>query len=350
MPNPNTQNRLANDLDEILSQTIPFWEELRGKRLFITGGTGFFGCWLLESFAWANAKLNLGATAVVLTRNPEAFQIKAPHLACCPAIQFHKGDVTSFDFPEGEFAYVIHAATESTVQLNLENPLRIFDTIIAGTRRTLDFAVQSRAKGFLLTSSGAVYGRQPSDVTHITEEYEGGPNVTEARWVYGEAKRAAEMLCTLYSNKHGLKTTIARCFAFVGPYLPLDAHFAIGNFIRDGILGKSIQISGDGTPYRSYLYAADLVVWLLTVLHRGQSCRPYNVGSEEDLSIARVAESVAGCFQPAMEVRIAKASILGKVPERYVPSTSRATRELGLTPKIGLQQAIQRTIIWERCR
>ena len=153
-------NPLANDLDHVLAHTQGLWEELRGQRIFVTGGTGFFGCWLLESFAWANDHLKLGASAVALTRNPSAFQVKAPHLASHPAIQLYPGDVRSFDLPPGRFSHVIHAATEATAKLNEENPLLIFDTIVDGTRRTLELARQSGAKKFLLTSSGAVYGRQ----------------------------------------------------------------------------------------------------------------------------------------------------------------------------------------------
>src|SRR6266699_1485011 len=96
------------DLEHVLAHTRELWEELRGNRIFITGGTGFFGCWLLESFAWANDKLDLHAAAVVLTRNAEAFRTKAPHLADHPAIRLHTGDICSFDFPSGSFSHVIH--------------------------------------------------------------------------------------------------------------------------------------------------------------------------------------------------------------------------------------------------
>ena len=104
---------LAADLDHILAHTEGLWEDLRGKRLFITGGTGFFGCWLLESFAWANENLDLNASALVLTRNYVAFKKSAPHLATNHAIQFHIGDIRNFDFPEGEFSHIIHAAATS---------------------------------------------------------------------------------------------------------------------------------------------------------------------------------------------------------------------------------------------
>jgi len=74
------ENVITDDLNHVLHYTKPLWEELRGKKIFITGGTGFFGCWLLESFAWANDKLKLNAEALVLSRNPEAFAQKVPHL------------------------------------------------------------------------------------------------------------------------------------------------------------------------------------------------------------------------------------------------------------------------------
>ena len=338
-------NSLAQDLDDILVRTYDLWDELRSQRIFITGGTGFFGCWLLESLIWANDKLGLNAEVVVLTRNYDAFRKKAPHLANHPSIQFIIGDVTSFNFPEGNFSYVIHAATEASAKLNEENPLLMFDTIVQGTRHTLEFAKLCQAKKFLLTSSGAVYGKQPSALTHIPEDYIGAPDPTHAQSAYGEGKRAAEMLCTLYGKQYGFETKIARCFAFVGPYLPLDTHFAIGNFIRDGLQGGPILVNGDGTPYRSYLYAADLAVWLWTILLKGRSCYPYNVGSDFDLSISRIAHLVAQVFQPQVEVIIAQKPLAGKEAERYVPLTNRALSDLGLKSMIGLEDAIKRTIL-----
>jgi len=338
-------NPLAGDLDHILTHTESLWEDLRGKCLFITGGTGFFGCWLLESFAWANDNLDFNASALVLTRNYDAFQKNAPHLAANPAIQFHIGDVRNFNFPEGEFSHIIHAATTSaSATFHGEDPLLKFDTIIEGTRHTLDFAAQCHAKKFLLTSSGAVYGKQPSDMTHVSEDYCGAPDSTDPNSALGEGKRAAEFLSALYSKKYGIETKIARCFSFVGHYLPLDIHYAIGNFIRDGLNGGPIQVNGDGTPYRSYLYAADLAIWLWTILFKGDTCRPYNVGSEEETTIGELAHTVAQCFQKPIEVRIAKTPDSSRPIERYVPSTKRAREECDLHQIIDLREGIRRTL------
>jgi len=337
-------NLLETDLDHIISHTKIIWEKLRDQRIFITGGTGFFGCWLLESFAWANYKLNLNATALILTRNYDAFQKKAPHLAANPAIQFHIGDVRNFDFPESEVSHIIHAATSASPRLNDEDPLLIFDAIVEGTRHVLDFATHCNAKQFLLISSGAVYGKQPSNMTHVSEDYSGAPDPADPGAAYGEGKRAAELLSALYSKRYGIKTKIARCFAFVGPYLPLDTHYAIGNFIRDGLNGGPIQVKGDGTPYRSYLYAADLAIWLWTLLFNGESCHPYNVGSEEEITIAELAHTVAQCFQKPVEVRIAQRPDSSSPAELYVPSTKRAREECGIRQIIDLRKAIDSTI------
>jgi len=343
--NSEQKNPLADDMDHIMSLTSSLWEELRGKQIFITGGTGFFGCWFLESFACANEHLGLDASVVVLTRDPESFKVKMPHLASNKAIRFHVGDIRTFDFPEGEFEYIIHAAATSAVATyNNEDPLIKFDTIVEGTRHVLDFAVQCGAKKVLYTSSGAMYGKQPSDVTHISEDNAGAPDLTDINSVWGESKRVAELLCAYYAKKYNIEIKIARCFAFVGPYLPLDIHYAVGNFIRDGIAGGPIQVGGDGTPHRSYLYASDLMIWLWTILLKGESCRAYNVGSEEDMTISEVAQRVAGSFGKPVDVNIATQPVSNAAPNRYIPSTRRAHDELGLKQAVSFDEAIKRTI------
>jgi dTDP-glucose 4,6-dehydratase len=343
-----TTNPLGEDLDHVLAHTAGLWEELRGRRLFITGGTGFFGCWLLESFAWANDRLGLDAEAVVLTRNPDAFAGKAPHLAGHPAISLHAGDVRSFAFPHGPFVCVVHAATETGTAPGVIDPLALFDTIVQGTRRALEFARVCGARQFLLTSSGAVYGRQPPGLDRLAENHPGAPEPADPRSAYAEGKRAAEQLGALYHARFGLETKIARCFAFVGPHLPLDGPFAAGNFLRDGLRGGPVRVGGDGTPYRSYLYAADLAAWLWTILSRGVPCRPYNVGGDEPVTIAELARRVARPFDAG--VHVARPAEPGRAAERYVPDVSRARDELGLRSWVPLDEALGRTVRWHRER
>lgn len=333
------------DLDHIGTHTWPLWEELRGQRIFITGGTGFFGCWLLESFLWVNAQLALNASAMVLTRAPAAFAAKAPHLASDPSIHLMEGDVRSFAFPKGEFQYVIHAATEASLFQIENSPDQMLSTIVDGARHVLDFAAQCGGRKLLLTSSGAVYGRQPPDLSHLPESYCGGPDPLDPRSVYGEGKRVAEQMCALAANSE-LQPKIARCFAFVGPGLPLDTHFAIGNFIADALACRPIHVRGDGSPYRSYLYAADLAIWLWTILLKGAPLRAYNVGSEEPISILELARAVVAVLRPGLEIHVEGQATPGAPAPRYVPQTARARKELDLMQQIGLREGIQRTAEW----
>jgi nucleoside-diphosphate-sugar epimerase len=337
------ENVLAADLDYILERTEQVWGELKDGQLFMTGGTGFIGTWLLEAFAWANQKLKLNLSVAVLTRNPEAFEKKVPHLAHNPLISFERGDVRSFEFPHKNFSHIIHAATEASATLNKENPQLMLDTIVQGTRRVLEFAEHTHAKKMLYLSSGAVYGKQPPEVGYVAENFKGSPDILNPNSAYGIGKCIAEHHCVLHSQKHLVEIKIARCFAFVGPYLPLNKHFAIGNFIRDGLLEKNILVNGDGTPFRSYQYAADLVIWLLQIMCRGEPCAPYNVGSDEALSIADVAKVVAKSFPKVPYIKISKKPT-AQLPDRYVPSVQRAKKNLGLSAGIDLSQAIRKTI------
>jgi dTDP-glucose 4,6-dehydratase len=342
----NARRLPADDLDTILQHTAPLWEEARGQRIFITGGTGFFGCWLVESFCHINQSLDLNASVVVLTRDPTAFAAKCPHLASNSFVTLHEGDVRSFIFPQGEFDYILHAATETSTRTFAEAPLHTLSTIVAGTERVLQFASSCRARKFLLTSSGAVYGKQPPDTTHVAESFMGSPNPLDPANVYGEGKRTAELLCALYQSRGDLECKIARCWAFCGPHLPLDRHFAIGNFIRDVLADRPIQIMSDGTPTRSYLYAADLAVWLWTILFRAPALVPFNVGSEHDISILELAETVAATLNPRTEIRVAQQAVSGTPPLRYVPCVARARELLGLRETIGLEECIRRTARW----
>jgi dTDP-glucose 4,6-dehydratase len=336
------------DLERMRDGLGARWEGLRGRRIFVTGGTGFVGTWLLEAFAEANHALELDAELVALTRNPDRFRARAPHLANDPSIVLHPGDARSFTFPEGTFAFVVHAATEVPFPPTASQPLGSIADDLAVTQRVLDFARQAGAQRFLFTSSGAAYGRQPDDLTHLPESYPGGPLATDPDATYGHGKRLSEFACAAYARLHGFDATIARLFAFVGAYLPLDANYAVGNFIGDALAGRPIQISGDGTPRRSYLYGADLAVWLWTILLGGRAGATYNVGSSADVSIRDLAEAVASVAGTGVDIEIAGVPIPGRPPLRYVPDTSLAERELGLRATVDLHEGIRRTFAWHR--
>lgn len=343
-----TLNPLQEDMEHILSHTEMWWESLRGERLFITGGTGFFGCWLLESFLWAKERLNLDTTVMVLTRHSQAFQLKAPYLAYHPAIALHSGNIQTFDFPNGTFSHLIHAAMDVTPREDAVASKIIQQPLISGTQRVLDFAQQSGVKKLLLTSSGAVYGQNWNAHKFQEADAETASVEEHPRSLYGAAKYMAEQHCKHVAEHSDIEMKIARCFTFTGPYLPLTEGYAIGNFIRDGLAGSPLQIKGDGTSVRSYLYASDLMIWLWTILFQGTSGRPYNVGSEEAFSIRGVAEQVSEHFNPLPELHVAQSPSSLQVANWYVPQVLRAKTELGLEQTVPFVEALRKSMNWYR--
>ncbi len=334
------------DLEEILQQTRDLMTELRGARVFLTGGTGFFGHWLLESLLHANREMSLGVRITALTRDVSRFQRSSPHIADDPAVSLFEGDIRTFTFPAGAHTHVIHAATDSGGQQTERPAYDLAEAILDGTRRTLAFALATGARRFLYTSTGAVYGRSSAVETHLPETSTAAPDPLLLQSSYDEAKRMSEHLCVAYTHQTPLEAVIARPFAFVGPHLPLDQHFAIGNFVGAAIADRPIEIKGDGTPMRSWMYMADLAVWMWTLLLRGERNRAYNVGSEAAYSIQEAAQLTAATLRPGLAVEVGKMPTIGAAMNSYVPSTERARDELGLRETVTLPDALRRTAAW----
>lgn len=340
-----------SDLSEVVLQAEPAFESLRDATIFITGGTGFFGHWLLETLLHANDVLGLGAHATVLTRNADAFRSTSPHIAGNSAIALHEGDIRTFSFPNGEHTHIVHAATDSGGFRKPDAAYELAEAIVDGTRRVLQFARHTGASRLLYTSSGAVYGRSTS-LLQTPETYQGAPDPLQLQSSYDEGKRMAEHLCVAYSAATSLECVVARCFAFVGPHLPLDQHFAIGNFIRAAMNNEAITIKGDGTPRRSWLYMTDLAVWLWSLLVFGTPNRAYNVGSDEAYTIAEAAHATATTLRPdelggtSLSIEIAGVPVPNSALNSYVPAIDRIREELGMDVRVSLPEALRRTAAW----
>jgi len=344
--NNHFQNPLAEDLDHVLTHTRDLWEELRDQRIFITGGTGFFGCWLLESFAWANDKLKLNAQALVLSRNPEAFAKKAAHLYNHQCIQFVRGNIKDFVFPEGRFSHLIQSAVYQQPVNEKTSNVSLVNEMLSGTRRVLDFCVQAKVEKTLLVSTGAVYGKAPSHLKSIPEDFHDSIDPTIGGSAYHHVRRTMESLNVLYAEENNFEAKIARCFSFIGPYLPLNGRFAVSDFILDAISKRPVTVKGDGKAVRSYLYMADLTIWLWTILFRGINRTPYNVGSEFPTTIREIAELIAHESLPPSSVSVLGKSIDGIAQNYYVPDTARAQSQMGVRQIIPLTEAVKKTMCW----
>lgn len=336
---------------------------LKNASLFLTGGTGFFGKWLLEGLLWATERHGLNLRLTLLSRDPQKFLNTHPHYTRHSNLSFVKGDLSQgVDMANitSRFTHCIHAATLTGNHTDPALPYNHLQADINGANLIIDIARRDKAQ-VLVVSSGGVYtmpftaarcaGENPQ---HFDNQIHGGlreeisDSSTFAEWnlFYGLGKRTMEALTVAAGQKYGFDVKIARPFAFIGPWLELDRNFAAGNFIRDALQGNPITIMSDGSAIRSYLYPSDMVIWLLTILLRGRNGVPYNVGSKEAISIAELAHliaKVAGLTEEAVQ-------ILGKpnfgAANTYLPNTERAEQELGLKQRISLQDAIARTMVW----
>lgn len=296
--------------------------------IFLTGGTGFFGKSILSMLQRGFYK---NCSFMILSRNPEYFLRENPQFKDIENIKFIRGDVRNFEFPQENFDYIFHAAAPAMhMPVGVER-----DIILRGTERVLQFAEKCNAQRILFVSSGAVYGPLSHDAEKLSETHLCNP-VTE----YGIAKFEAEQMCL----KSGIDTVIARCFAFTGPYLNRKIHFAIGNFIQNCLDNKDIEIKGDGTPYRSYLYADDMVKWLFAVLLNGRAGEIYNIGSDHAVSIAELAEIVKNALSKNNKIFILGKAEPLKMPDRYIPDVSKIQKELNVTIETDLENAILKTV------
>jgi nucleoside-diphosphate-sugar epimerase len=345
---PLTQRRSRSGLphDEIrdlISSAAAPLRKLAGASILITGATGWFGTWLLDFLCAADDALSLRIRLTAVSREPADFLERLPQFRADPRLAWIKSDVRRLNGVAQEFSHVIHAATQSSAKATALNDQEQFDTIIEGTRRTIACAGR-RCRSFLLVSSGAVYGPATADTPRFMDGQSGGPDPSLTGSGYAEGKRAAEQLGAIAAAM-GTPVRIARCFAFVGPHMPFDRHFAVGNFIADAVHGRPILIKSDGMAQRSYLYMSDLMRALVLILVDGAVGRTYNVGSEHALTIKELADLVnlvAGGGGVVLQG--------GKVAagDRYVPDTTRLSTELGFEPAVPLTSAIARTAAWYR--
>jgi nucleoside-diphosphate-sugar epimerase len=324
------------DLDHILRHAAADLNELRGRRLFITGGTGFFGKWLLAALVHAGNEMRLDLKLEVLSRQPAAFLKRHPEVAAQKNILFHQGEVANLaaaDFSPCD--YTLHAATDSVGIATPEQENERTRAILDGTARVLDLARRGSATRTLLVSSGGVYGTTCPRHGAAEDDAAQAQNPT----AYGRAKREAENLALA----SGLDIVIARPFAFLGPLLPLDAHYAAGNFLRDAMRGGPIVVRGDGTAVRSYLHPADLVIWILRIMVRGQKARAYNIGSDEAVTTGQLARLIADACPTRPQV-VLKGNAVPGAASVYLPTIRRAREELSLDVFIPLRESIDRTL------
>ncbi len=315
------------------------------RTLLIIGGTGFFGKSILDAYlAGALAPWQIGKI-IIMARHATILPQRITYFAQ-PTIEWLDADITSCDvLPAADI--VIHAAASTDARDYLLQPAQQRENIIAGTLNYCRLAPQFHADSLIVyASSGAVYGQlEPRIAVDENTALRPIETLPAGKQSYAAAKRDAEAAVRNLAQ-HGMRVSIARCFAFMGRWLPRDQHFAIGNFMQNVLDGQSIEVKATRPVYRSYMHAQDLVTWLMTIASVASTdCPVYNVGSDEALEMGEIAARVAhaGC------VPLQLATHTETEPDWYIPSIAHA-RQLGLELQYTFDQAVALTLDALRAR
>jgi nucleoside-diphosphate-sugar epimerase len=313
---------------------------INSKSLMIIGGSGFFGKSILDCFKRGNLDPWHIGSIIVIARNASGLRFSHPELV--------ENGVTLMDLDITQAVilpwadYVIHAAASTDSVRYQNNANEESENILRGVRNYCNLARSFQKDSHIVfCSSGAIYGYQDSLLGCLSEEYMpiSMNELPAPKRAYAVAKQKAELEVRLLGSD-GCKVSIARCFAFIGRYLPLNQHFAIGNFMNHGLKGLPITVNARHQVIRSYLYADDLVDWLMTIASKSSiNCPVYNVGSEESVDIRALAMKVANYFDARVDVSEISADLV----DRYIPCIEKA-KEIGCKVTYSLDAAIEKTV------
>lgn len=346
MTTRNEQIRL--DAEAVLARRTEVLKPLENGHVFLTGGTGFLGRWLLELVAVLNAQHHFNTRVTVFSRSAPDFARRHRHLGARKEFRFVEGDIRYLTELPRDTQFVLHAAALTDRRLFASNPTAVGEVNGVGTIRLLSAAqLVEDLKQFVLVSSGLVYGPQALDLPNVGENYARGFACDNANAVYAESKRFAESMACSFASEAKLPLVILRPFAFVGPYQSLELPWAVTDFIRDALARRPIKIMGDGSTVRSLMYASDFAFWALAGLARGRSRQAYNVGSPEPIDLLSLARKITQHFVPAPEIQT-RVGQGGHDATRLVPSVEKAERELGVSVTVPLAEALRKTIEWHR--
>lgn len=308
------------------------------KSLLVIGGSGFFGKTILDAYRRGKLRKWQITKIYVFARNADFLKISNPELLGNGVILINGDVVNCTSLPTAD--YVIHAAASSDASKYIEAPEIEKRNIFAGTVNFCNLVPPANnSVKILYVSSGAVYGDSSPYAKPFSEEDEfiSLMEVSENKRHYCAAKRDSEAQI-IALGKSGSSVSIARCFAFIGKYLPRDQHFAIGNFVQNGLDQSPINVKARKKIFRSYMYADDLVEWLMTLVENAnETCPIFNVGSDESIEIRELAALVGDFYNVPVETK----QCTEEGQDFYVPSVEKARRELGLNINYPIKDAIR---------
>ena len=342
------QERTRNDCLHVLNGREKALDQLCQSELVIVGGTGFVGTWIAEMVAALNDEYHFGIKLSLISRSIDQFASRLPHLANRSDCQLIKSDVRQLvQFPR-DADWVIHAAANPDVRTHASNPLDTASVIVDGTLSVMRTAERlGRLKKLLYLSSGLVCNSQQTPLRGLSENAQGAP-APDASFMYPNAKRFAETICSAARVQSRIPVLVARPFSFIGPYQPLDTPWAQTTFLTDALRGKAIRVLGDGQVVRSYLYGSDAAYWFLKIVSTGESGDVVNVGSPVGITLQNLAQTIASNFDPSPEILFNTSPRSIGNAAQFLPDTTHAQEQYGVSVFTPLEEAIKLTVHWHQ--
>ncbi len=354
---------IDQDLDDLIRKARPEFEELAGKRLWLTGGAGFLGYYLVLAVAKWN-RTEPAPRRITLTVLDNYIRGVPTWLDKMKGddITLVKHDVTNpLPTSIGDCEYLIHAASIASPMYYRKHPLETIDANVNGLRYMLDYAAGRNAaqkgafKGMLFFSTSEIYGDPTPDEIPTRETYRGLVSCTGPRACYDESKRLGETLCVIYAQTRDVPVSQARPFNNYGPGLKITDGRVLPDFARDALADRDIVMLSDGKPTRTFCYITDSLSGYLKVLVRGRRGEPYNIGIETpELSMRELADKVQQTARDLWGYQgkvVQKVSSEGEVyladnPNRRCPIIEKARSEIGYAPEVDVETGIRRTLNW----
>ena len=338
---------MKRDLAYVSSSAFIPWEKLREKTIFVTGGTGLIGLNLIKSVLYANQEKHLNVRIIALVRSlekaAEVFQDETEDTA----LTFVKGDVTALPEIRGEIDYIIHAASATASRFFIEHPVETIGIGVDGTRNMLELARSKRVSGFVYLSSMEVYGHPEKG--HSVQEHEtAGFDTANVRNSYPLSKQICESLCASYADEYDVPTMCIRLTQTFGPGVSFDDGRVFAEFMRAVVKENDIVLKTRGETERCYLYTADSVTAILTVLLKGRKKTYYNAANPATycsiMEMAKlVADEVSG-GKIKVSVELADVEKMGYASVLYMMLDVSKLRALGWNTEISLAEMFRRMI------
>ncbi len=342
-------DNILDDYKQVVADKFQTLASLKNDVVLITGGTGFVGTWIAGLIAFLNDNHAFNTQIILISKNTDSFKINRPYLAQRKDVRLIAADVRYLHEVPTQTNWLIHAAGTPDNRMHASYPLETMSVIANGTQSVLRAVERcSNFKMLLNISSGLIYGCQPLDHARMDERFTGAPKCGTVSSAYAEAKRYSETLCHSSRSQSRIPIVTARPFAFMGPYQSIETPWALNNFIKDALTGNAIRVLGDGQSVRSYMYASDMAFWLLTMLARGDSGEVYNVGSPDAVTLGELAHLIAAEFDNRPEIKLSTSASHQLQNTRFVPDVSLAQDKLQLNLTVNLNDAINKTIRWNK--